>query len=148
VGVPAHDLRDNVRDPRPDRRRVAVGVVVPVVMRMITGHRASVRASPKQRDNSPKATCARDRPACEASGVATKRNARVGVTLLLLVVGVLSVVVAVLYFKDQAGALPSFFPGYSAHSVHKHTKHGIAALAVGVLSLAGAWLSTGKRRYP
>jgi hypothetical protein len=66
-------------------------------------------------------------------------------TLILpaIVVGVLLVVVAVVYFVDSADALPSFFPGHQAGSSHHHTKHGIAALVLGLGSFVVAWFQTG-----
>lgn len=76
------------------------------------------------------------------------RNAPVWATALLAVLGVVLAVVAVIYFAETAGKLPSFFPGHQAGSAHHHTKHGIVAAIVAVIALAGAWLSTGRRRPP
>jgi uncharacterized membrane protein HdeD (DUF308 family) len=78
--------------------------------------------------------------------VPATRNAPLWVTLALLVLGVVLIVVGVIYFKDTANALPSFFPGHQAGSAHKHTKHGIVALAVGIVCFAVAWISSGRRR--
>jgi len=51
----------------------------------------------------------------------------------VVLVGVLLIVVAVIYFVQPAHSLPSFFPGHvsatDAEATHHHTKHGIAALA-------------------
>jgi hypothetical protein len=74
------------------------------------------------------------------------RNAPVWVSALLVVLAVLLIVVGAIYFADTAGKLPSFFPGHQAGSAHKHTKHGIAAIVVAVLALAGAWMAAGKKR--
>jgi hypothetical protein len=63
-----------------------------------------------------------------------------------IVVGVLLIVVAIVYFVDTAGALPSFFPGHAAGSTHHHTKHGIAALLVGLLCFVFAWFQSGPSR--
>jgi len=63
-----------------------------------------------------------------------------------IVVGVLLIVVAVVYFVDSAGALPSFFPGHQAGSTHHHAKHGIAALVVGLLCFVFAWFQSGPSR--
>jgi hypothetical protein len=60
-----------------------------------------------------------------------------------LLVGVVLIVVAVIYFVDPAKSLPSFFPGHSAGSTHHHVKHGIAALVVGLGALIFAWFQTG-----
>ena len=78
--------------------------------------------------------------------VTTDRNAPAWVTVLLLVLGVALIIVGIVYFAESAGSLPSFFPGHQAGSSHHHTKHGIAAVAVGLAALVGAWISTGKKR--
>jgi hypothetical protein len=63
-----------------------------------------------------------------------------------VVLGVLLIVVAAIYLVDSASALPSFFPGHQAGSTHHHTKHGIAALVVGLLCFVVAWFQTGPAR--
>jgi hypothetical protein len=63
-----------------------------------------------------------------------------------IVVGLLLIVVAIVYFVDSASALPSFFPGHAAGSSHHHVKHGVAALVVGLLCLVLAWFQTGPSR--
>lgn len=63
-----------------------------------------------------------------------------------VVLGIVLIVVAVVYFVDSASALPSFFPGHQAGSTHHHTKHGIAALIVGLLCFVFAWFQTGPSR--
>ena len=72
---------------------------------------------------------------------------RLLVGLVLVVLGVLAVVVAVLYFTQPAHALPGFLPGHLAHAAGKHTKRGVAALVVGVVLLiaGGAVAVTGNR---
>jgi uncharacterized membrane protein HdeD (DUF308 family) len=66
-----------------------------------------------------------------------------------VLLGVLLIVVAVIYFAEPAHSLPSFFPGHvSAGNVeanHHHTKHGIAALVVALASFAFAWFQTGPK---
>ncbi len=68
-------------------------------------------------------------------------------TALLLVVGVLFVVLAVVYFTTAASGLPAFLPGHQAGSSHHHTKHGIAMLGLAVLAWIGAWFSTSPARH-
>jgi hypothetical protein len=63
-----------------------------------------------------------------------------------IVLGILLLVVAALYFVQTAGDLPSFFPGHQAGSSHHHTKHGIAALVVGLGCFVFAWFQTGPAR--
>jgi hypothetical protein len=70
----------------------------------------------------------------------TRRNPLVPVAILL---GLILLVVAVIYFVDSASSLPSFFPGHTAGSSHHHIKHGIAAAVVGLGCLLFAWFQTG-----
>lgn len=67
-------------------------------------------------------------------------------TALLIVIGIVCIVVAIIYFSETAGRLPSFFPGHQSGSSHHHTKHGIAALVVGLAAFVGAWITTGRKR--
>jgi hypothetical protein len=64
-----------------------------------------------------------------------------------VLLGVLLIVVAVIYFAEPAHSLPSFFPGHvsagDAEANHHHTKHGIAALVVALASFA--WFQTGPK---
>lgn len=62
-----------------------------------------------------------------------------------IVLGLLLLVVALVYFVDPAKSLPSFFPGHEAGSSHTHVKHGIAALALAVGALVFAWFQTGPK---
>ncbi len=69
-----------------------------------------------------------------------------------VILGVLLLAVAVVYFVASAHSLPSFFPGHvsttSAEADHHHTKHGIAALIVALACFAFAWFQTGPRTEP
>jgi hypothetical protein len=60
-----------------------------------------------------------------------------------IALGVLFMALAVLYWVDSAGSLPSFIPGHEAGSGHHHIKHGIAAFVVGLGCLIFAWFQTG-----
>ena len=71
-----------------------------------------------------------------------KRRSLIAPAVLL---GVLLLVVAVIYFVDTASSLPSFFPGHEAGSNHHHIKHGIASFLVGVAALVYVWFQTGPR---
>ncbi len=66
-----------------------------------------------------------------------------------VIVGVLLIVVAIVYFVEPEHSLPSFFPGHasasSAEANHHHTKHGIAALVVALACFAFAWFQTGPK---
>ena len=63
-----------------------------------------------------------------------------------VLVGVILLVVAVIYWVDPAKSLPSFFPGHAAGSSHHHIKHGIAAFVVALAAFALAWFQTGPSR--
>jgi hypothetical protein len=72
----------------------------------------------------------------------TKRRALIVPAILL---GIVLLVVAVVYFAESAKSLPSFFPGHEAGSSHVHVKHGIAALVLGLGCLVFAWFQTGPK---
>jgi hypothetical protein len=55
-----------------------------------------------------------------------------------IIIGVLLIVVAVVYFAEPAKSLPSFFPGHVAKSNYVHSKRGIAALVVALVLFAFA----------
>ena len=75
------------------------------------------------------------------------RNAPVWVTVLLAVLAVLLIVVGIIYLVEPAQSLPAFFPGHQHGIARHHTKHGLVALALALLALVGAWLTTGSRRH-
>jgi Na+/H+ antiporter NhaD/arsenite permease-like protein len=66
-----------------------------------------------------------------------------------VLLGVLLIVVAVIYFVTPEHSLPSFFPGHSsassAEANHHHAKHGIAALVLALACFAFAWFASGPR---
>lgn len=66
-----------------------------------------------------------------------------------VVLGVVLVVVAIVYFAQPAHSLPSFFPGHvsasNSEANHHHTKHGIAALVVALACFAFAWFQSGPK---
>jgi Na+/H+ antiporter NhaD/arsenite permease-like protein len=66
-----------------------------------------------------------------------------------VVLGIILVVVAIVYFAEPAHSLPSFFPGHvsasSSEANHHHTKHGIAALVVALACFAFAWFQSGPK---
>ena len=66
--------------------------------------------------------------------------------VLAIVLGIVLIAVALVYWAEPAKSLPSFFPGHQAGSSHHHTKHGIAAFLLGVACLVFAWFNTGKKK--
>lgn len=75
------------------------------------------------------------------------RNDRLLVTLAVIV-GIVLIVIAIVYWAEPAKSLPGFFPGHQAGSNHHHTKHGIAAFLLGLACLAFAWFRSGPKRTP
>ena len=73
-------------------------------------------------------------------------NNRKWLVWLAVVLGVVLIVIAVIYWVEPAGSLPSFFPGHEAGSSHHHVKHGIAAFFVGLACLAFAWFNSGPKK--
>ena len=57
--------------------------------------------------------------------------------IIAIILGIVFLVIGVMYFTQDAGSLPSFFPGYAAKSHAHHNKHAIAAVVVGGTSLFG-----------
>jgi hypothetical protein len=65
--------------------------------------------------------------------------------LLAIAAGVVLVVIAIIYWAEPAGSLPSFFPGHEAGSGDHHIKHGIAAFVLALGCFAFAWFRSGPR---
>jgi hypothetical protein len=63
-----------------------------------------------------------------------------------VLLGIVLIVIAVIYFVSTAGGLPGFFPGHKAGSSTHHIKHGIAALLLGLACFVFAWFQTGPTR--
>ena len=65
---------------------------------------------------------------------------------LAVVLGIVLIAIAVVYWAEPAKSLPSFFPGHTAGSNHHHAKHGIASFLVGLACFAFAWFRSGPKR--
>ena len=65
-----------------------------------------------------------------------------------VVAGLVFLAIAVLYWAEPAGSLPSFFPGHDAGSSHHHVKHGIAAIVVAAACFIFAWFQGGPTETP
>jgi UDP-N-acetylmuramyl pentapeptide phosphotransferase/UDP-N-acetylglucosamine-1-phosphate transferase len=66
--------------------------------------------------------------------------------VLAVVLGIVLVAIAIVYWAEPAGSLPSFFPGHEAGSSHHHVKHGIAAFLLGLACFAFAWFNSGPKK--
>ena len=58
---------------------------------------------------------------------------------IAIVLGVIFVVLAAVYFFVPASSLPAFIPGYEAGLTRVRFKHGVASLVVGVVLFGVAW---------
>ncbi len=63
-----------------------------------------------------------------------------------VVLGVVLIAIAIIYWASPASSLPGFFPGHQAGSSTHHAKHGIAAFLLGIACFAFAWFQTGPSR--
>ena len=57
----------------------------------------------------------------------------------VIILGVILIAVAAIYFLVPADALPSFFPGHETGLMRIRAKHGMLSGALGVVLLAGSW---------
>jgi hypothetical protein len=60
-----------------------------------------------------------------------------------VVLGIVLLVIAIIYWVSTAADLPSFFPGHQAGSSTHHVKHGIAAFLLSLACFVFAWFQTG-----
>jgi hypothetical protein len=63
-------------------------------------------------------------------------------TIVLVVLGALSLIAAILYFALPAHSLPSFLPGRVAHVNGHRNRHGIGALVLAAIFFAVAWMAS------
>ena len=64
------------------------------------------------------------------------------ITAAAVVAGLALIALAIVYWAEPAGSLPSWIPGHETGSGHHHVKHGIAAFVVGLACLVYAWFQT------
>jgi len=65
--------------------------------------------------------------------------------LLAMALGVTFILLAVVYLFIPANHLPSFVPGFDPDMEKVHYKHGLLALAVGILLVGVTWPSSRKQ---
>jgi hypothetical protein len=58
---------------------------------------------------------------------------------IAVVLGLVCVGVAIVYFLVPAESLPTFLPGFEAGSPRIHMKHGIVAAVAAVVLFAAGW---------
>lgn len=61
------------------------------------------------------------------------------VVSVAVIVGLIFLGLAALYWITPAGQLPSFLPGFSEGAKDIHLKHALGALIIGLAALAVAW---------
>lgn len=62
-----------------------------------------------------------------------------------VILGILFIALAAVYWSVPAGSLPHFLPGYAQGSSVVHFKHGIGSFIVGLALFVYAWFSSGKK---
>ena len=58
---------------------------------------------------------------------------------IVLILGLVLIVIAGIYFLMPADALPSFFPGHETGLARIRVKHGLLSGGLGIVLIAGAW---------
>ena len=64
---------------------------------------------------------------------------------LAVVLAIIFIVIAFIYWFTKAGSLPAFFPGFISGSSIIHLKHGIASFLLGLVLFAYVWFNTAKK---
>jgi hypothetical protein len=68
------------------------------------------------------------------------------IAILAVVLGVVFLALAFVYWTTPASGLPSFLPGYDPTMAGVHFKHGLASLILAALLFVYAWFATGKKK--
>lgn len=71
------------------------------------------------------------------------KNRQIAVAAVL--VGLVLIAIAIIYWASTAASLPSFFPGHKAGSTTHHFKHGLAAFLLALACFVLAWFQTGPK---
>ncbi|CAN5688091.1 hypothetical protein BH11PAT2_BH11PAT2_04200 [soil metagenome] len=64
-----------------------------------------------------------------------------------VILGVVLLAIAVVYWTHTAGTLPHFFPGYVADATNTHFKHGLGALILSIGLFIFAWFKSAPKVY-
>jgi len=62
--------------------------------------------------------------------------------IVAVLVGIIFLGLAVMYWRIPAGGLPDFVPGFQAGSTEIHVKHAFAMFVIGFAALAFAFILT------
>ena len=63
--------------------------------------------------------------------------------LAAVILGVVFLLLACVYWFVPAGSLPTFMPGFEEGSTHVHFKHGLIALILALVLFVFAWVRRG-----
>ncbi|HSW87838.1 MAG TPA: hypothetical protein VLG12_01625 [Candidatus Saccharimonadales bacterium] len=66
--------------------------------------------------------------------------------LFAVILGIVFLILAGIYFMEPARSLPAFLPGYEAKVATHHYKHGIGVLILGLACFAFAWFQSGSKK--
>jgi uncharacterized membrane-anchored protein YitT (DUF2179 family) len=66
--------------------------------------------------------------------------------IVAVILGIIFLVLAYVYFTTAASALPAFLPGHQAGLMTHHYKHGIGTLILGIACFIFAWFQSGKKK--
>jgi len=66
--------------------------------------------------------------------------------IIAIVLGIVFLALAFVYWTTPASGLPHFFPGYDSALAAVHFKHGSAALILVVLLFIFAWFATATKK--
>lgn len=67
-------------------------------------------------------------------------------TVVAILLGIVFLALAIVYWTTPASGLPTYFPGYDPTMASVHFKHGLASLILAALLFIYAWFATGKKR--
>jgi hypothetical protein len=59
---------------------------------------------------------------------------------IILILGLVLIAIAGIYFIMPADSLPSFFPGHETGLARIRVKHGLLSGGIGILLVIGAWI--------
>jgi hypothetical protein len=68
------------------------------------------------------------------------------IVIIAVLLGILFIGLAIVYWTTPASALPHFLPGYDPAMAGVHVKHGLAAFALAILLFIYVWFATGKKK--
>jgi len=61
--------------------------------------------------------------------------------MIAYLLAIICAIAAIMYFTMQAGALPTFMPGYAEGSTHIHHTHAYAAAVAAIVLFGVGWFA-------